>query len=552
MTWDFGRKMAHVPIALLMALTLVGLACGGAATAVPVSTTAPLAAATAVPAPTTQQSSGAAATETMSSSSSEEIVLRVGVSWLGGSLPPPSRFGPVDLGLGETLFRLGDEYRVMPWLATAAKNLDEKTWEISLRQGVKFHNGAEMDAAAVKSSLERAFAEKPSVKALLDTATIEVKDAYTLTIVTNGPSPIFPNLLTPGETAIVDAAAAQSMGNAFNEKPVLTGPFKVERYQQGKELVAVRHDDYWGPRPVADRLHVLNIRDNNSRILALQAGDIDIAAGISPQGVVTLEADPNVVVRHPAQFQLNFMFLNTQRDTMKDVKIRQAMAHAIDRAALVKGVMLGQAKPAVGPFPPTFLKCDQLQGRSFDPGKSRELLATAGYEDLNGDGLLEKDGQPLEIAFLTYGKGGFLPPMTEAIQGMLKNVGIKANIRTVERVDPVLKEGDWDASMFNNNMVHTGDSYGTLFSFAKPGAYLNKSGYQNPRLDGLLTEMFPLTDPEERRRVACEASQVLVDDPPVIPILHQNWDYGVSKAVTGFDNPYPYFLYIIDGGIGKR
>ncbi len=198
------------------------------------------------------------------------------------------------------------------------------------------------------------------------------------------------------------------------------------------------------------------------------------------------------------------------------------------------------------------LQCDGLEGGSFDPPTARQLLAAAGYQDPDGDGLLEKDGRPLEIVFLTYGQGGFLPPMAEAIQGMLKNIGIKANIRTVERIDAVLKEGDWDASMFNNNMVHTGDPYGTLFSFATPGAYLNKSSYQNSQLDGLLSKMFPLTDPEERRSVACEASQVLVDDPPVIPILHQNWDYGVSKAVTGFDNPYPYFLYIIDGGIGKR
>ena len=100
----------------------------------------------------------------------------------------------------------------MPWLATEAKNLDEKTWEISLRQGVKFHNGVEMDAAAVKASLERAFEESASIKALLNTASIDVKDANTLTIVTNRPSPIFPSLLTAGRTAIVEVGAAQSMG----------------------------------------------------------------------------------------------------------------------------------------------------------------------------------------------------------------------------------------------------------------------------------------------------------------------------------------------------
>jgi peptide/nickel transport system substrate-binding protein len=505
---------------LLAALALVVTACGGSATAVPATTT-------------------------------EEITLRVGTGFLT-AIAPPIRHTAVAMGLGETLFHLGDEYRPVPWLATEAKNLDEITWEITLRQGVKFHNGVEMDAAAVKASLERAFAESASIKGLLDTARIDVKDAYTLTIVTNRPSPILPSLLTAGRTAIVEVGAAQAMGNAFNEKPVLTGPFKVERFQQGKELVAVRHEDYWGPRPLVDRLVVTHIPDNNSLVLALQGGDIDIARGIPPHSVEPLEAHPDLVVRHPAQFQLNFMFLNTQREIMKDVRVRQAISHAIDREALVKGVMLGQAVPAVGPFPPNFLRCDELQGRSFGPPIARELLAAAGYEDQNGDGLLEKEGQPLEITLLTYGQGGFLPPMAEAIQVMLKDIGMNVTIRTVERIDAVLEEGDWDASMFNNNMVHTGDSYGTLFSFADPSSYLNKSNYQNHQLDELLTQMFPLTDREERRRVGCSASQVIIDDVPVVPILHQNYDYGVSKSVTGFDNPYPFFLYLIDGSIGKQ
>lgn len=535
----WARFTKQVLAGFLVASALAGLACGTPATAIPSSRSA-------------SEPTQAPKTEAATSSRAEETTLRVGTGFLTGSMAPPVRSNPVSMGLGETLFRLGDEYRPVPLLATGAKNLDAVTWEITLRQGVKFHNGVEMDAAAVKASLERAFAESPSTRELLDTARIDVKDAYTLNIVTNNPSPILPSLLTAGETAIVDAAAAQAMGEAFNERPVLTGPFKVERYQQGKELLAVRHSDYWGPRPLVDRLVVTHIPDNNSLVLALQAGDIDIAVGIPPHSVETLKANPGLEVRHPAPFQLNFMFLNTQKQTMKDVRVRQAIAHAIDRVALVRGVMLGQAAPAVGPFPPTFLNCGGLQGRSLNPAKARELLSTAGYEDRNGDGLLEKGGQPLEITLLTYGKGGFLPPMAEAIQSMLKNIGIGVNIRTVERIDEVLKGQDWDASMFNNNMVHTGDSYGTLFSFATPGAYLNKSNYQNTQLDGLLTQLAVAADREERRRLACSASQVLIDDPPVVPILHQFYEYGVSKAVTGFDDPYPYFLYIIDAGIGKR
>lgn len=536
------RLFSRLIPAIVAIVALSVTACAGAASDVPVPTPV---------SDSSQQPSGATTIKRTPSSPSEEVTLKVGTGFLS-AIAPPTRTTAVAMGLGETLFHLGEGYRPVPWLATGAKNLDEKTWEISLRQGVKFHNGVEMDATAVKASLERAFQESASIKALLNTASIEVKDANTLTIVTNRPSPILPSLLTAGRTAIVEIGAAQSMGKAFNEKPVLTGPFKVERFQSGKELVAVRNDDYWGDRPLVDRLVVTHIADNNSLVLALQAGDIDIARGIPPHSVEPLEAHPDVVVRHPVQFQLNFMFLNTQSETMKDVRVRQAIAHAINRGALVKGVMLGQAIPAVGPFPPNFLSCDGLLGRAFEPPVARELLATAGYEDPNGDGLLKKNGQPLEITLLTYGQGGFLPPMAEAIQVMLKDIGMKVTIRTVERIDAVLEEGDWDASMFNNNMVHTGDPYGTLFSFADPSSYLNKSNYQNPRLDELLTQMYPLADREERRRAGCRASQEIIDDVPVVPILHQNYDYGVSKSVIGFDNPYPYFLYLIDSSIGKR
>ena len=244
--------------------------------------------------------------------------------------------------------------------------------------------------------------------------------------------------------------------------------------------------------------------------------------GIPAHSVQPVVDHPNLVVRQPAKFSINFMFLNTQRDAMKDIRVRQAIAHAIDRAALVKGVMSDQADPAVGLFPPNMLQCDGLEGGSFDPPTARQLLTAAGYEDPNGDGLLEKDGRPLEIVFLTYGQGGFLPPMAEAIQVMLKNIGIKANIRMVERVDAVLEEGDWDASMYNDDTVSSGDPYGTIFRFATPGADLNKSSYQNSQLDGLLTQMFPLTGRQERRMLACEASQVLIDDVDVVGLQGQD------------------------------
>ena len=164
-----------------------------------------------------------------------EKTLRVGLPFL--SQPPDpvkGGFQPVQTGLAETLFKLDYGLKPQPWLATSARQLNAQTWDTTLREDVKFHNGDLMDAAAVKTSLERAIAKSTRAKVLLDIAKIEVNSPFTLTISTNNPSPILPALLTELTSSIVDAAAAEAMGEAFTEKPVLTGPFTVERFQLEK------------------------------------------------------------------------------------------------------------------------------------------------------------------------------------------------------------------------------------------------------------------------------------------------------------------------------
>ncbi len=125
--------------------------------------------------------------------------------------PVKGGFNAIKTGLSETLFKLGRDLKPEPWLATGARKLDGKMWEVTLRQGVKFHDGASMDAAAVKASLERAIAESATARALLDIAQVEVKDPSTITITTNNPSPILPALLAEPTGGIVNAAAAATM-----------------------------------------------------------------------------------------------------------------------------------------------------------------------------------------------------------------------------------------------------------------------------------------------------------------------------------------------------
>jgi peptide/nickel transport system substrate-binding protein len=483
-----------------------------------------------------------------------ERVLRVGLPFLFTNQPPdPAKGGGFELietGVGETLFKLGQDLRPEPWLAAGAEQLDEKTWEITLRQGVKFHNGALMNATAVKASLEWAITKSPTAKALLDIASIAVKEPLTLTIATNNPSPVLPGMLTDPSSVILDVGAAEARGEEITENPVLTGPFKWEEFRQDQELVVVRHPEYWGSPPSVDRVIFLYIPDNNSRVLALQSGDIDIASYIAPESVPTVENTPDLAVVPAAPVALEFMYLNHRREPWQDGRVREAIALAINRGALVNAIMQGLGTAATGLFPPAFLMCPQVQGHPFDPLKAKQLLAETGYLDMDGDGFVERDGQPLTMTLLTYRQRPELPPMAEAIQGNLKTIGIKVSVQMVEQIDPALEGTNWDGGMYFNNMTTTGDPYWALSQFFATGGDANWGGYSSPRVDELTQEVGQAADRQIREQLACDASETIVDEVAVVPLLYPNFNYGISRAVVGFDEPHPFFLYFMDHKIG--
>jgi peptide/nickel transport system substrate-binding protein len=360
-------------------------------------------------------------------------------------------------------------------------------------------------------------------------------------------------MLTDPSSVILDASAAEATGDEIiTENPVLTGPFKWEQFREDQELVVVRHPEYWGSPPSVDRVIFSYIPDNNSRVLALQSGDIDIASYIAPESVPTVEDSPNLAVVPAAPVALEFMYLNHRRETWQDVRVREAVALAINREALVNAIMQGLGAAATGPFPPAFLMCPQLQGHPFDPDKAQQLLAQAGYLDMDGDGFVEKGGKPLTMTLLTYRQRPELPPMAEDIQGSLKTIGIKVDVVMVEQIDPALEGTDWDGGMYFNNMATTGDPYWALSQFFATGGDANRGGYSSPHADELTRQVGQATERQVREQLACDASETVVDDVAVVPLLYPNFNYGVTRAVVRFDEPHPFFLYFMDNKIGIK
>ena len=466
------NSIRYVMTGALFLLLTLAVACGTAATTtenapLPAATEAPaVPAASAVPqqpfqataiseqpaAPTADSEPAQAAGTDVG----ERPILNAGVIWLDSPLDPvESGWVANQSGMSENLFRLsGTTLSPEPWLATEATQVDPLTWKIEIRKDVKFHNGNVMDAQAVKASLERAIRLSPASAEILSVDSITVEDAQTITITTTAPQPTLPGLLITPSLAITDAAAADAAGEGnIIAARALTGPYIATEYIQLERLDSVANDNYWGGRPPLAGINHVAIPDTNSRELALQAGDIDVAINVSPDGARAIN-DHSGTHTETAGIgtSLVLWWVNFERGTLADPLVRRAVAHAIDREGIAGLVApAGSGSFAELLLPEVLASCPGVSAPGYDPDEARELLAQAGYADSDNDGILDKEGQPLEIIIGGYPERFQLPIMAEAAQAMLSDVGIKAEVLITEW--SVVKEPAWDLFGWYNGVV---------------------------------------------------------------------------------------------------
>ena len=490
----------------------------------------------------------------------ERPILKSGVIWLDSPLDPvKGGYVATQSGMSETLFRLsGTTLSPEPWLATEATQVDPLTWRIGIRQGVMFHNGNVMDAQAVKASLERAIRLSPAAADTLSVDTITVEDGQTLTIKTTVPQPTLPGLLILPTLAITDAAATDAAGEGnFIAARALTGPYIPTAYVQLEHLDSVANDDYWGGTPPLAGIDHVAIPDTNARELALQAGDIDVAVNVSPAGTQAINAHPGTHTQTSGiGTALILWWVNFERGTLADPLVRLAVAHAIDRESIAGLV----APPGSGSFaelllPEVLTSCPGVSAPGYDPDEARHLLAQAGYSDSNGDGIVDKAGQPLEIIIGGYPERFQLPIMAEAAQAMLTEVGIKAEVLITEW--SVVKEpAAWDLFGWYNTVVQGGgDPVYNISKFAglkgdASGSGTNNYGqYDASRLVDIIAPAVSVADLEGRKAIACEALAVITEEAAFLPVAHVNHVYGTSDRVTDFE-AHPTSHYFFNHRVG--
>ena len=372
---------------------------------------------------------------------SKEKTLTVGMAFSVANLDPADNYNGwnvVRYGMGETLVKMSKDMKFEAWLAESWTKVDDVTWKIKIRDNVMFHNGAKVNAAAVKASLERTVKVNKRAPQLLDITSIEA-NGNEITVKNNHPNPSFIPALADPFAVIVDVAAANTMGAEFAMKPVLTGPFKLKNYEKDVQVVVEKNDNYWGNKAELKEVAFKIIPDSSTRVMALQAGEIQVADNIPVESKEVIAKTGNHQMLSESSVRTHMLIFNVKKPGLDDINVRKAINMAINRDDLGNKVMQGSGIPAVGPFPLVLpFGSNEIKGYAYQPEQAVRLLDDAGWK-LGANGVRQKNGEELEYTVLSYNKRPELPVLMETIQGELKNIGVKINISNVENISEALK-----------------------------------------------------------------------------------------------------------------
>ncbi|WP_112321680.1 ABC transporter substrate-binding protein [Oceanibium sediminis] len=455
----------------------------------------------------------------------------------------------------DTLVWSGDDLQIEPGLATSWEPIDEDTWEFKLREGVTFHDGSAFDAEDVKFSIERIpVVTGPTTTTIYvrRVASIDIIDPYTLHINTDGPAATLPydfvRLFIVSSDAAADYSTPETAAEGFNSgaATIGTGPYKFVSWEPKGDLVLERNDDYWRGIGAWETVIRKEIPNDSSRLAALKAGQVDVINYVSSVDYLALERDPGIdAVKGDSVYIMNLQ-LDQREDTplvraidgseldenpFRDLRVRQAIDHAIDRETMVDIVLEGLGKPANQMMPPGFFGSNaDIPMPEYNPEKAKQLLADAGYPD----------GFEVDL----YCTADRLPGDGAICQGlgqMFTQVGIKTNVNAISKTVYFPAQARLEYSMFMNGWgTLTGEASYTLGSLAhsndpdvKLGAF-NRIEYKNEEVDQLLQAAATMLDADERRATYEEAMAKVMADKAYISIVQLQTVWGTKAGTLEF------------------
>lgn len=412
----------------------------------------------------------------------------------------------------EGLTRFAPDGSILPALAASWEVApDGLSWAFTLREGVTFHDGTPLTAEDVVFSFDRAMAEDSTnaQKQLFDGINeVTAIDDVTLEIGLDAPKGSLLFNLAWGDAVIVSPATAE--GNKAN--PVGTGPFRFTNWVQGDRVELERNPDYWGDAPALEKVTFKFIADPTAAFAAMMAGDVDAFPNYpAPENLAQFAADPRFQVLVGSTEGETVLAMNNAREPFGDIRVREAVAHAIDRAAIIEGAMFGYGTPIGSHFAPHHPAYEDLTARSaYDPERSKALLAEAD--------LAEGFATTLALPPPSYARRG-----GEIVAAQLRAVGIEAaivNMEWAQWLEQVFKNKDFGLTIVS----HTEPM--DIGIYARPDYYF---GYDDPVMRALIAGVEATADPAEQAAIL-QAAQERIADRFVNVFLFQYAKTGVADA----------------------
>ncbi|WP_371366845.1 Nickel-binding protein NikA [Sporomusa rhizae] len=486
----------------------------------------------------------------------DKKTLKIGVTNFADSLEPTENyFGWVVMryGMGESLAKFDEKMNVQPWLAESWQiSADHLTWTFKIRDGVKFSNGKSLDAAAVKASLERSFAKNKRATTFFKYKDMTA-DGQTLTIRTEKPEPNMPGFLADPLFLIVDVSA-ESGRNFAKEGPITTGPYMCQSFVKDK-AVMVKNSYYWDGEVPYETIEIPSIDDPNTRAMALQSGEVDMAVNIAAGDIGLFNDTAKFHIDRISSLRTVLARIN-QQGALGDPKVRAAFISACDRKAYNEVILKGTFIEGKAPVPPSMdYGFDQLKDpNSYNVERAKQLLAQAGWQDTDGDGILEKDGKKLTVDFVVYNSRAELPIYAEAVQSDTKKVGFDVKIKTVDYnlIDKMGINGDYGLLISNITTANTGDPEIFLNWYWRTNKNgdnpQNGSGYSNPELDAKFAQLSTEFDHQKRRQLIVDIQQIIMNDGAALFLGYPETNIISSTSIAGA-KMYPSDYYWVTNKI---
>lgn len=436
----------------------------------------------------------------------------------------------------ETLLEADAKGQPLPALAEQWQVSDDgKTWKLSIRQGVKFHDGSDLSATVAAHALNVA-RNKPGI---LRSANIESISAQGRDVVITLKQPFapLPALLAHSSTSILAASAYDANDNDNVLKVIGTGPYQTTLVEPPQRLAAERFEGYWGTKPSIEKTTYLGAGRGETRTLMAESGGAELVFQLDPPSIARLSRANNVQVLMGPVPRVVMLAVNSGSGSTMSVEVRKALSLAIQREGIAAAVLRAPGSGATQMFADNVAAWHDasLSPLKYDPQAARQLLEAQGWV-AGSDGVLQKGGERLHFKLQTFSDRPELPLIATALQAQMREVGIAVDVavENSSAIPAAYQDGSLQMALFSRNYALVPDPLVTLYGdFGNGGAEWGPLGWRNAQFDQALTALLSSTQAAEQQPLRNQMLAQIQNDLPMIPIAWYRQSIAVSKQIEG-------------------